>query len=225
MSIKSIYDALRAAGMTAEGACGLMGNMKAESGMKANIAQRGMTSLSDAEYTNRADTGMLDFVHDSVGYGLCQWTYWSRKQALLNYARAMGVSVGDEAMQVQFCIQELRHDYGNIFKLLCTSHDLYECTRRVCLDYERPASPNVDARYRFAQDFFAELGDGSGFDPEPTPAPAPAPAPEPTVKMTRDVVLLQTAMAMDGAWDLDKVDGINTAEWRAAFRKYAELIF
>ena len=88
MSNKSIYTALRAAGMTAEGACGLMGNMMAESNMRSNIAQRGMTSLSDAEYTRRADAGTLDFVHDAVGYGLCQWTYFSRKQNLLAFARS-----------------------------------------------------------------------------------------------------------------------------------------
>ena len=33
MSNKTIYDQLRAVGMTAEGACGLMGNMMAESSM------------------------------------------------------------------------------------------------------------------------------------------------------------------------------------------------
>ena len=54
MSGMSIYGALVRAGMTAAGACGLMGNMQAESGMKSNIVQRGMTALSDGEYTRRA---------------------------------------------------------------------------------------------------------------------------------------------------------------------------
>ena len=39
MSGMSIYGALVRAGMTAAGACGLMGNMQAESGMKSNIVQ------------------------------------------------------------------------------------------------------------------------------------------------------------------------------------------
>lgn len=72
MSNRTIYDTLRAAGLTAEGACALMGNMAAESTMKANIAQRGMTHMSDADYTAAADNGMIDFANDSVGYGLCQ---------------------------------------------------------------------------------------------------------------------------------------------------------
>ena len=56
MSGMSIYGALVRAGMTAAGACGLMGNMQAESGMKSNIVQRGMTALSDGEYTRASRT-------------------------------------------------------------------------------------------------------------------------------------------------------------------------
>ena len=130
MSIKTIYDQLRAVGMTAEGACGLMGNMMAESSMQADIAQRGMTTLTDYGYTVAADMRTIDFVHDSVGYGLCQWTYWSRKQDLLSFAAASGVSVGDEDMQVQFCVKELRELFPNVWVVLTGSHDLYECARQ-----------------------------------------------------------------------------------------------
>ena len=54
MSARDIYAKLIAAGLTHEGTCGLMGNMQAESGMKSNIVQRGMTALSDEEYTAAA---------------------------------------------------------------------------------------------------------------------------------------------------------------------------
>lgn len=47
---------------------------------------------------------------------------------------------------------------------------------------------------------------------EPTPAPA--------IKPSADVVLLQTAMALDAFWD-GEIDGLNTPEWRAAFRQFA----
>lgn len=217
MSTKTIYDALRAAGLTAEGACGLMGNMMAESSMQANIAQRGMTTLSDAEYTSRADAGTLDFVHDAVGYGLCQWTYWSRKQNLLAFARSRGTSVGDEDMQVQFCVKELREDFPGVWAVLTGSHDLYECARIVCLQYERPAVNNVDKRYRFAQDFFAQLADGS--DPDPAPDPQPSPSPQPAA-VPASVILLQLAMERDGYWTAP-VDGIKSQEFREQIKKYA----
>ena len=67
---------------------------------------------------------------------------------------------------------------------------------------------------------------GEGAKPEPTPAPAPqpAPTPAPAVKVTGDVILLQTAMALGDCWPLDKIDGLNTPEWREAFRSYADLV-
>ena len=167
MSIKTIYNALTDAGLTPEGACGLMGNMMAESSMKADIAQRGMTALTDRQYTAAADAGELDFAHDAVGYGLCQWTYRTRKAELLAFARARGVSVGDEAMQVQFCLRELREDFPGVWRVLTGSKDLYECARIVCIQYERPAVNNVDARHAYAQSFFRQLPGAA--EPQPFP--------------------------------------------------------
>ena len=164
MSGMSIYGALVRAGMTAAGACGLMGNMQAESGMKSNIVQRGMTALSDGEYTRRADAGELDFIRDGAGYGLCQWTYRSRKQALLRFARERGVSVGDEGMQVEFCLSELCGEYPALRRFLCETQDVRAAAERVCREYERPAVNNVDARAAYAArlaDMAAREGWGS----------------------------------------------------------------
>lgn len=216
MSNKTIYDQLRAVGMTAEGACGLMGNMMAESSMKADIAQRDMTALTDRQYTAAVDAGTIDFAHDAVGYGLCQWTFHSRKANLIAFARARGVSVGDEDMQVQFCVKELREDFPGVWAVLTGSHDLYECARIVCLQYERPAVNNVDARYRFAQDFFERLAGGS--DPDPAPDPQPPPSPERGDPIVR---VLQTCMAYDGYWPADQIDGIKTPAYRETIVKYA----
>lgn len=157
MSNQAIYSTLRAAGLTAEGACGLMGNMQAESGMKSNIAQRGMTSMSDEEYTYAADNGLIDFTQP-VGFGLCQWTFQPRKADLMAFARNRGVSVGDENMQVQFCLKELREDYPAVLDKLCKSHDLLDCAQTVCRFYERPAVNNIGPRYEYAQNFFDTFG-------------------------------------------------------------------
>lgn len=156
MSTQTIYQTLKLAGLTTEGACGLMGNLKAESGMKSNIAQRGMTAMSDEEYTAAADAGTINFVKDSVGYGLAQWTYWSRKQGLLDFAKAKHVSVGDEDMQVQYCLKEL-NDYPGVLSVLKTSTDLKRCSDIVCTDFERPAVNNLDQRYSFALEFYNQF--------------------------------------------------------------------
>ena len=159
MSAETVYRALIDAGLTTAGACGLMGNMQAESGMRANIAQRGMTSLSDEAYTAAADSGQIDFAHDSVGYGLCQWTFYSRKAALLAYARAKGKSVGDEAMQAAFCLKELREDFPALWQFLCGTQDVYAAAERICKEYERPAVNNVETRAALAKGFYDLLAD------------------------------------------------------------------
>ena len=163
MSEQTIYTSLIRAGLTPEGAAGSMGNMFAESTMKANIAQRGMTNLSDEAYTAAADMGQIDFVHDAVGYGLCQWTHYTRKAGLLSYARECGVSVGDEDMQVNYFLKELQ-DYPGVLSVLMTSHDLKLCSDIVCTEFERPADNNLDARYRFAKKFYEQFA-GVTVDP------------------------------------------------------------
>lgn len=157
MSAETIYAALIKAGLTPASACGLMGNMYAESGLKANIAQRGMTSLSDEQYTAAADAGTIDFIHDSCGYGICQWTYFTRKQSLLNYARTVGKSVGDEDMQVAFCVQELKTDYPTLWSWLCTNNGIFAAAKAVCEQYEKPAVNNIEYRATAAQNYYNQL--------------------------------------------------------------------
>ena len=158
MSAGSIYDKLRAAGMTHAGACGTLGNLMAESSLIANIAQRGMTSLTDAQYTAKFDATPELCYRDGVGYGLAQWTFWSRKQELSKFAKKRGTSVGSEATQTEFIIHELRSDFPELWDFLCTTDDLYAATDRVCCEFERPAVNNVDRRYEFAKVFYDDFG-------------------------------------------------------------------
>ena len=157
MTNQEIFDIFTSAGMTAEGACAVMGNFMAESSMIPNIAQRGMTKLTDAQYTAAADNGLIDFAHDQVGYGYAQWTYGPRKEKLLRAAGNEGVSVGDPGMQLRFCIRELKEDFHTIWADLCQSHDLFQLTQLVCNVYENPAVKNVGTRYEYAQEFMEEI--------------------------------------------------------------------
>lgn len=158
MSQLSILTALVRGGMTPIAACAMGGNMMCESNMTANIVQRGMTTLADAEYTAAADSGAIDFAHDAVGYGLCQWTYFSRKQRLLEYAKSIGVSVGDETMQVNFCLAELRGEYPALWEYLTTAQDLYGAAARICKEYERPAVNNIADRANAGNALYMRYG-------------------------------------------------------------------
>lgn len=158
MAALEILTALVKGGMSPIGACAMGGNMMAESGMKSNIAQRGMTKLSDTEYTTAADMGTIDFVNDGVGYGLCQWTYFARKVNLRDFARKRNKSVGDEAMQVEFCFEELKTEYFNLWAYLRSTNNLQEATARICTEYERPAVNNIETRYKYAQQMYKDHG-------------------------------------------------------------------
>ena len=79
----------------AYGVAGLMGNLYAESGLRANNLQNSYEkklNITDAEYTRLVDENAYpDFVKDKAGYGLAQWIFWSRKQALLDFAKSKGI--------------------------------------------------------------------------------------------------------------------------------------
>ena len=162
MTAKEIYLHLLKSGLTSEGACALMGNLNAESGLRANNAENGRTSLSDDDYTAAVDNGTYTaFVTDAIGYGLAQWTYWSRKQSLLAYAKARGCSIGDCEMQLDFCLKEIKERYSGLFNWLCSTKDLEQATADVCTLYEKPAVNNIETRCKYAKQFYAEFSNSS----------------------------------------------------------------
>lgn len=156
MSAQTIYTRLVRAGMSPVGACAMMGNMKDESAMRSNNVQDGY-GYTDEDYTAKVDAGQLNFI-DGIGYGLCQWTYGPRKLNLLSFARNRGVSIGEEAMQVDFCIQELRTEYPMLWLYLCDCTGIAEAAERICKEYERPAVNNVQVRAEAANQFYMTLG-------------------------------------------------------------------
>ena len=158
MTAKEIYLHLLKSGLTSEGACALMGNLNAESGLRANNAENGRTILSDDDYTAAVDNGTYTaFVTDAIGYGLAQWTYWSRKQSLLAFSKSRGCSIGDCEMQLDFCLKEIKERYSGLFNELCSTKDLKQATADVFTIYEKPAVNNIDTRYKYAQKFYAEF--------------------------------------------------------------------
>ena len=85
------------------------------------------------------DNAYPDFVNDKAGYGLAQWTFWSRKEALLKFARDKGKSIGDLKMQLDFLWKELNTGYQAVMIVLKNAKDVREASDAVLLWYERPA--------------------------------------------------------------------------------------
>ena len=215
MTAKEIYDILRAGGLTRAGALGMLGNMAAESSLKENIAQRGKTKLSDEQYTAAADNGLIDFAHDSVGYGLYQLTFHKRKQNYLNFAKAKGVSVGDGKAQCEFCLKELREDYPALYAFLCETDDIDESSDRICKEFERPAVNNLLTRRDFAHGYEAETReDVVPYKPkDPVEATFP---PDPTIKA------FQLWMWNNGYWEAEKINGHKSKEFFTALEQFVK---
>lgn len=188
------------------GALGVIGNFMAEAGpeLRPNRVQIGTTTLSDEQYTKAVDQGRIDF-EDGRGYGLAQWTMGKRKNWLLSVAKKYGVSVGDGPMQVDFFLWECREYFPSVWKVLTESDDVNECADIVCRIYENPAVKNYPVRRSYAMQAAEETWD------------------EPAAEAGGDLVvkLLQLAMAHDGYWPLDRIDGVKTAAFRQKIIEYA----
>ena len=157
---KTIWDFLYGKLGNAYGAAGMMGNLYAESALRPNNLQNTYEKklgLSDAEYTVAVDSGTYtNFVRDSAGYGLAQWTYWSRKEALLQFAQAAGKSIGDLQMQLDFLWKELQ-GYTSVLNTLKTATTVKAASDAVLIGYERPADQSdavKEKRAGYGQKYF-----------------------------------------------------------------------
>ena len=152
---ETIWDTLFAFIGNAYGTAGLMGNLYAESALKANNLQNnGNTKLgmTDAEFTAAFDKGFYaedTFIHDGYGYGLAQWTYYSRKQALLDFAKVAGTSIGNLAMQLGFLCEELK-SYSSVLNTLKNATSVRAASDSVLTKYERPSDQSESVQVKRA---------------------------------------------------------------------------
>lgn len=144
---KIIWDYLKSKGLNDFGTAGLMGNLYAESGLiSCNLENTYNKSLglSDDAYTKAVDNGSYpDFIYDKAGYGLAQWTYWSRKKALYDDAKSCNKSIGDLQMQLDFLIKELNESFSGVLDVLKGATSVLEASNKVLLDFERPANMSI----------------------------------------------------------------------------------
>lgn len=109
------------------------------------------------------------FINDSAGYGLAQWTSAGRKQGLYDYAKAKGVSISDVNMQIEFLLAELGvqnaasayanyqmggsyHGYnGDSWK---NATSVEEAAKAFCWVFERPGNPNMPNRVSKAEEYY-----------------------------------------------------------------------
>lgn len=132
-------------GYNTAAACAIMANIYCESSfVPTNLQNSYEKSLgyTDATYTAAVDDGSYtNFVRDKAGYGLCQWTYWSRKQGLLDYAKEAGTSIGDLYMQLgYFGVEFVGSKAGNYVAAVPNTADgAYDAAYYFCEVFENPS--------------------------------------------------------------------------------------
>ena len=164
MSKQNIYNILLRGLGNVYAVCGIMGNLQAESALHSNNLQNSgnrVLDMTDDEYTIAVDNGdYTNFVRDSHGYGLAQWTFWSRKDMLLDYAHQHNVSISDETMQCNFILHELETNYKGLLRELKCCTSVQEASDKFCTMYERPADQSrnaLDKRAKYGNELYTEL--------------------------------------------------------------------
>ena len=181
MSKKTIWEYLKAKGFSDVATAAIMGSMEAESNCVSYRLQGDFSTdyQKSREYTAMVDRGDISreqFVYNGPGgggYGLCQWTYWSRKAGLYDLAKEQGVSVGDEFIQVEWLVRELFQDeFRPVLNTLQNSESIRECSDVLVKKFLRPADQS-DAvcvqRAKFAREVCAEFAGGEAEDPDGMP--------------------------------------------------------
>lgn len=159
---KKIWNRFKQSGFTDIATAAIMGNLYDESHFKSNNLQNSFEkkfNMNDEAYTSIVNDKLYpeqSFARDGAGYGLAQWTYWTRKQALYEFTIKKGFAIDDLDKQLDFVIVELNDKKGFVEQLnKCKS--LREATVMILTQYERPADqgPAVqDRRTQYAELYF-----------------------------------------------------------------------
>lgn len=139
---------LKNMGFDDTGVAALMANMNAESGLNPinleNSYERKL-GYTDETYTAAVDSGSYtNFIRDSAGYGLIQFTFYTLKEGVYNSAKAANKSVGDAGVQLGYLQNELKSNYPVVYDYLkSTSHTYSDKAQYFCTDFERPAAKST----------------------------------------------------------------------------------
>lgn len=158
------------------GVAGLMGNLYAESGLHPDIVQGDIPySNYSKNYTAQVDSGVIsryDFTRNGPnggGYGLAQWTFYTRKEGLYDKWKSGGYSsIGSIDLALDFLWVELNNSYSGVLSVLKSATSIRQASDKVLHDFENPADQSASveaARASLGQGYynqFSGTGGGSG---------------------------------------------------------------
>lgn len=145
---------------TPEQTAGFLGNFSVETGdtFDPTIVQGGGSSP--------------EVIVDGVtGYGIAQWTYQARQQALKSFAESKGSPSGSLEVQLDFVIHELKG--SPVRGQIKSTKTIEDAWRIISHEYENPAEPDNPKRGTEAQRYYNKFtgsggggGDSGGSEPD-----------------------------------------------------------
>lgn len=138
------------------GVAGLMGNLQAESGLipyrlQGDFSDGYSTSIEYTEQVNSGEISEYDFVHNGPnggGYGLAQWTYYTRKQGLYDLYKSGGYSsIGDVELACTYLLYELKNTYTEVYDTLVSATSIRVASDKVLHDFENPADQSSEVEF------------------------------------------------------------------------------
>lgn len=180
---QTIWNYLKAKIGNEYGVAGLMGNLQAESGLYPNRVQGDIPYSSySEEYTRKVDNGSIseyEFVHNGPGgggYGLAQWTYKPRKQALYDMYQTGYDSIGSIDLALDYLWWELQNSYAGVLSVLQTATSVRVASDKVLHDFENPEVQDTSVeieRENLGLAFYATFSGTGGGGVEPPNPPIP----------------------------------------------------
>ena len=171
---EKLWYTLKGIGYSDVAAAAVMGNIYGESGFKSNNLEgkyETQFGKTDESYTNEVNSGTYNreqFINDKAGYGLAQWTYYTRKQGLYDYTKSKGVGIDDVDAQIEYLVTEIKGSgpaSGYATAQMNHTHDGYSksdwenatdietATTAFCAIYENPSIPRHENRITAAKKY------------------------------------------------------------------------
>lgn len=155
------------------GVAALMGNLQAESGLipyrvQGDFSDGYVNSITYTEKVNSGEISEYDFVNNGPGgggYGLAQWTFSSRKQALYDMYKTGYPSIGDVNLACNYLLYELKTDYVDVYWTLVNAISIKQASDKVLHDFERPADQSAEVEVLRAQMGIAIYEEMTGSSP------------------------------------------------------------
>lgn len=164
------------------GVAALMGNLEAESGLIPYRKQGDFTSgyTKSIAYTSAVNNKTYtkeQFISDSIGYGLAQWTFSSRKEKLYNaYQTGHYSSIGSTDLACSYLLSELKSDFPAVYQALRNASSIRQASDIVLIQFESPKDISEPVKQYRESLGIAIYNEEHGKPPGPIPPEPPSPS-------------------------------------------------